>query len=852
MKPSRLLRSSPLCAALAAGMGVVAATTRARAAPWLGADGEAMTLTQDILVGAILIGTVLFLSAAAFIFLRASNAARLSERRYAEDSAALKRQLDLAQSVMTAEPQVLIVCDRGEAPRLVTHSLNPASGVPAKIRLLLRFASWLEREAALDFERRIKDLQENATAFSLIAKTLNGATIEAEGRTTGNGYYVKIRDLAERRLELVNLTAQIRALEDELASKNALFDALPIPVWFRNADNRITWVNRTYIGMVDAARMEDVIEHQIELLETQQRKLVDTEIAKGEVFRKRLQTVIGGGRRTFEIVAVPFGQGSAGAAIDVAPLESAHDKLSRHIAAHDRVLDRVTTAVAIFGPDQKLAFYNEAYADFWRLDRAWLDGKPSLGEILDTLRQMRQIPEQADYRKWREQQLKAHESAEPREEEWHLPDGRSVFVIADQRPDGGTTLLYEDVTERLALESRYNALIHVQRETLDNLREGIAVFGSDGRLKLFNPAFVSIWGVDAGMISGQPHIDDIAMACKPRAGEDDPWLLARQAVTSVNETRQTFQGQHSFADGRVVAYAGVPLPDGGTLLAYIDITDSKRVELALIEKNEALEAADKLKNAFISHISRELRTPLTNIIGFSELLASPRTGLLNAKQREYLNDIRSSSVALLTIINDILDLTVIDAGALELNLMPVDVREVIDDAELGVRERLAKHNLKLDVEVDAGVDAIIADRQRLTQILFNLLSNAISFSEDGSVITLSCRRDGGNISFTVQDMGCGIPEEYQKTVFDRFESRPHGSKHRGAGLGLSLVKSLAEMHGGDVLLRSAPGAGTTVTVLIPEGGPRRLARDAANQPQQPSAAAEHRRSDGANSATVAR
>jgi signal transduction histidine kinase len=270
-----------------------------------------------------------------------------------------------------------------------------------------------------------------------------------------------------------------------------------------------------------------------------------------------------------------------------------------------------------------------------------------------------------------------------------------------------------------------------------------------------------------------------------------------------------------------IAYAGVPLPDGSTVLTYIDVSDSKRVEDALIERNEALEAADKLKNTFLSHVSYELRTPLTNIIGFSDMLAQPPIGPLQGKQSEYLEDIRTSSNKLLAIINDILDLTTIDAGGLELKLAPASVREIAEAAELGVRERLSKAGISLEISIADDLDMVVADRQRLTQVLFHLLSNAIGFSSEGSVITLSCRKENGMVAFAVQDSGVGIPEEYQASVFGRFESRSQGSKHRGAGLGLAIVKSLVELHGGQITLRSAPGVGTTVTVLIPQDPARR-------------------------------
>ena len=287
-----------------------------------------------------------------------------------------------------------------------------------------------------------------------------------------------------------------------------------------------------------------------------------------------------------------------------------------------------------------------------------------------------------------------------------------------------------------------------------------------------------------------------------------------------------YESQFDRPDGTVITSAALPLPDGGTLITYSDVTDSKRVERALIERNEALETASRVKSAFVSHVSYEMRTPLTNIIGFTELLASPVTGALGDKQREYLSDIRSSGQTLLAIIDDILDLATIDAGTFELKLTPVKVRGVIDAAVLGLRERLKQNRIDLDIRIEPGVDEFVADGPRVTQILYNLLSNAIGFSAPGSKVVLSCRREDAKLAFTVEDEGCGIPPEYQSTAFDRFESRSNGSGHRGAGLGLSIVKSLVELHGGEVVLSSTPGHGTKISARLP------LTHEAAAEPER--------------------
>ena len=174
-------------------------------------------------------------------------------------------------------------------------------------------------------------------------------------------------------------------------------------------------------------------------------------------------------------------------------------------------------------------------------------------------------------------------------------------------------------------------------------------------------------------------------------------------------------------DGAIIDYAAMPLPDGATLFTFADVTDSKRYERALEERNDALVAGDRMKNAFISHVSYELRTPLTNIIGFSDLLGNPHIGPLNEKQHEYLGDISASSKTLLAIIDDILTLATMDAGTMELKLAPVDVPAVIDAAILGIREAAQRARLSLHIAVAEDATHFIADEARVRQILFNLL-----------------------------------------------------------------------------------------------------------------------------------
>ncbi|MFV2091868.1 MAG: ATP-binding protein [Hyphomicrobiales bacterium] len=472
--------------------------------------------------------------------------------------------------------------------------------------------------------------------------------------------------------------------------------------------------------------------------------------------------------------------------------------------------------MAIFDPDQRLKFSNSAYATLWGLDGSWLRQEPVGGEILDRLRDHGRLEEKADYRKWREDHLAAYAGTETVEDEWHLPDGRTLRVIAEPHPNGGLTYLFEDVTERLALDARYNGLLSVQKETLDHLHEGVALFGSNGRLKLFNPAFATIWKLDSEALGKQPHMDALIAACMPLTGPTEHWDELRRSITAAGEGRQPVSGRMHRADSVVVDYAGVPLPDGATLFTYVDMTDGWRIEHALRERAEALLAADELKTAFLSHVSYELRAPLTPIMGYAEFLSMGTVGELNKKQIEYIGVIQDASKDLRDLIDNIIDLTTIDAGSMALDIRPVDIETLARDTVTGSIETLANAaGLSIAFDIEPQISDFTGDADRLKQVLRHLLSNAIGFSTEGGRITIGARTGKSDVSIFVTDEGRGIDPKVVDRIFNRFETYTEGTLHRGPGLGLTIVKGLVELHHGGIEIDTEPGKGTTVTCRFP-------------------------------------
>jgi signal transduction histidine kinase len=773
---------------------------------------------HEIAALALTLGVILFAVTTAIALLRTRKRAsdKLAARQIEINE--LREERDRANALLLSEPQVIVVWPAGADEPDISGDVSMILRTPLP-RRVLAFGTWLAPEEAHALDQAVDALRAEGKSFSFSMTTLQRRHVAAEGRAIGGRAVLRIKDLTGTKGELAALAADHEQLRRDIDTVGQLLQALPAPVWARDALGRLTWVNAAYARAVEARDGADAVERNLEILDPAAREVAAHVRSSGQSYEARLPVIVAGTRRILQVIDRASPGGSAGIGIDVTEVEAMRAELARMTEAHRRTLDQLSTAVAMYSAEQRLTFYNAGFRVLWGLDPAFLDSGPTDSAVLERLRAARKLPEQADFRNWKSDLHDAYRALEPRQHEWYLPDGRTLRVVTTPNPEGGVTYLFDDVTERLKLVRRYEALIGVQGETLEALAEGVAVFGSDGRLDLHNPAFARIWNVESKVLNGErPHIEAVLGWCAPLYPDEAFWSRLRGAVTTL-ESREPIRTRLERTDGSVLDCTTTPLPDGATLVTFQDVTDSVNVERALIERADALQDADRLKSAFVERVSYELRTPLTNIIGFAHLLTDPSIGPtigpINEKQREYLGNIDKSSSALLAIINDILDLTTIDAGGMGLDLKPVDIRAAVDSAILGLQDRITEKSILLDARAGPDAGTFVADERRVRQILFNLLSNAVSFSPAGEIVRLTVERREDAVIFSVTDRGPGIPDALGERVFDRFESHALGSEHRGAGLGLSIVRSFVELHGGTVKLDSAVGRGTTVTCIFP-------------------------------------
>ncbi len=808
---------------------------------------NAVLENQTVFGISVFLGLVLFATVTSVLHIRGRNQWQNQESSLAAENNELRMRLDRAGVFLSAEPQIVIAWGTASGEPDIEGDISLVSEVPIA-RRVLGFGSWLPPGAAQEMEHAVERLRQRGEGFRLALMSSNGRHLEAEGKAIAGRAILRIRDVSGDRLELTRLRERHSTTMAELSAHRALLDALPQPSWLRESSGRLSWVNAAYTRAVESKDAYETISRGMELLDGSARELARAAIFEKKPWKSRLAAVIAGERRAFEVIEVPSASGSAGFAEDLQELETAKADIRRLTEAHSRTLDQLQTAVAIFDAKKRLVFYNAAYRHLWGLSATFLDSSPSDSEVLDRLRAEHRLPEQADFRSWKQALLGGYTALEPVNHSWFLPDGRTLRVVSNPNSQGGVTYLYDDVTQAYNLQWKFNALNRVQSETLDTLQEGVAVFGSDGRLSLHNPALAHLWRLDLATLEQRPHIDAFASACAPLLPSTEVWQQLRSAVTGLADARVGLQQRLTCQNGTVLDCIVAPLPDGATLITFSDMTASVAVERALVDRNQALVEAEALRNNFVRHVSYELRSPLNSIVGFVAMLDQEMAGPLTGKQREYIGHVTQSADALMEIIDNILDLASIDAGAMELKTEQVDIAATIAEAAKGVKDRLAAEHISLSVEVADKIGTFPGEAKRIRQILFNLLSNAIGFSSAGQSIVLSAKRSAHGVEFQVLDHGRGIPPDVLDKVFDRFSSNSMGSRHRGVGLGLSIVRSFVELHGGTVHIDSTPARGTCVTCtfplqieLVPQTPPLAIAAQKSKPEQSPDGAATAKR-----------
>lgn len=638
-----------------------------------------------------------------------------------------------------------------------------------------------------EFKARLTALRVRGESFTL---TVSGLEI------MGKPYGAKA---------IVWLTPGVAA-GDFNAASNADF-----PAWRTDSQGALLWANRAFLDAVEAQDLDDARLRDLSLdpkARDDARAAAIQQIASSDT----RGITIDGKRRMVRIELFPAPEGASGFGIDVTTESERSDALLRETKAHGETLNHLTDAVAVFDAGRGLTTYNRAFAALWALDAAWLDERPTHGEWLDKLRETARIAAARDFPAWKANELSFYQEAGliP-DETWTLPDGRILRIARQRQPSGGLLMLFEDISDKMGLQARFKTLIDVQRATLDKLGEAVAVFTADGRLSLANASFSRVWDIDQSFLDAKPEFDLLVAHAQRVYADPQFWNDLKARISDPSpQARQEKQGEFVCANRTNLTWLTRPLPDGATLAAFADVTAARRFELALRDKAAAFQDADRLKTEFVRNVSYQLRTPLTTIGGYSELLAAGVGGPLTTTQAEYLGAIGSASSQLEKLIENILDLAMIDAGQMSLDLGDVNLIDALAVTAEFARTTIGDQSIKVLVECDENIGIIRGDNARIRQILVNLVSNALRVTGAGDAITLGARRFEDNVCLWVSDTGPGIDMTRQASAFEGF-----GDGDRRAGVSLALVKRFVELHGGWVSLSSPIGRGVTVSCNLP-------------------------------------
>ncbi|MBI3451761.1 MAG: PAS-domain containing protein [Rhodospirillales bacterium] len=379
----------------------------------------------------------------------------------------------------------------------------------------------------------------------------------------------------------------------------------------------------------------------------------------------------------------------------------------------------------------------------------------------------------------------------------------------------------KEIESSLSMVRRQLEMKSAQFEAaLSNMAQGLCLYDADTRLLVFNRRYLDLYKLPASEIRPGITLREI-MEKSTSLGNYAPesvesTIAERIAIAQLRQPRVFFQRLKS---GRVIEIAHQPLPDGGSVATHTDVTERENTAEALRSAKEVAELADRAKSEFLANMSHELRTPLNAIIGFSEIMCSELYGKLgDPRYAEYVRDIRDSGGHLLELINDILDLSKIEAGKSTLHEEDVDIARLLTVSTRLVRDRARIAGVGMETELAADLPAVRADEIKLKQIVLNLLSNAIKFSPSGGRITIHAGIEpSGKLEIAITDTGVGMRAEDIPIAMMPFRQVDSSlaRRHEGTGLGLPLAKGLVEMHDGELAIESTPGRGTTVTIRLP-------------------------------------
>lgn len=630
-----------------------------------------------------------------------------------------------------------------------------------------------------------------------------------------------VQETTDTTKKLASLGEKARELEKENTLFKQAFDSLPFPVWLRSEELQIAACNPAYAKAVHADSPEQAVLLGSELVyeksPREAKVLAAAARAAGKEKKAREFVVMEGKRRWVEASEIPLPaqlyskNKTIGFVRDITQEQELQNSLQNHIASHNGVLEHLKTAIAVFDADMRLQFYNTSFMNLWDLEAEWLDSSPTYSHVLDMLREKRRLPENRDFSAYKTREIKYFTSLVAATEDiLHLPSGMTLRRMLTPHPLGGLLITYEDVTGHLTMERSMTVLNETQYTVINHLREAILLFGRDGRLRLANTAYLTLWQISDSDFNKPPlTIVEVIEKQKPFFENENNWEALKEQLLGVitSHTGEIFQILRP--DGKVLEFVAAGLPDGGIFVSFLDVTEEEKSSSLAEEKETLLSRfkqttvqTEKLRAVFLEQLGREINPQLSSLTDAVQKLSDNAGQRLSRRQKTCLQTIFDSSSELKILFDDLADLALIETGSAVLELDSVDVRGLLNGIMNTVKEQAKNKNVSLHLSCPDVLPTLIADKKRLKQVLFYLINNAVSAAFKDGTVSLSVYTENKNLVIALEEKSLDVKNDSDTINFAAQN-----------GFAASLIRSFIEMHGGTLAVSDKKGTKKTQIYL---------------------------------------
>ncbi|WP_338364761.1 histidine kinase dimerization/phospho-acceptor domain-containing protein [Candidatus Xenohaliotis californiensis] len=677
-----------------------------------------------------------------------------------------------------------------------------------------------------------KHIKEETAIFPLIKMTINSnttnntsislknkskkflCTIAPTTRKNKNlGVIIIFNNTMNILSDLEKKEQEVRKIQNTITDYQQVFNQLPYLVWIRNKNMNIDYFNNEYYKFIEDRHIgnhSDIAELSNECIILAQQTITTKNNVEYTISLTNKNTL-----HTISLVEIPLlhNGGTMGIGHDITYSKQLEKDNLIISDAYKKFLSSLSNAIGIYNSSRHLTFYNDSFAHIFNFDQAWLNTKPSYEEILEKMRENRKLPEQANFLKFKEEQINLFNNLIDVHNEFHyLPDNTALRVVIIPGAKGDLLFSYEDITDKLTMEQSYNTAVAVSKTTINNLHEAIAVYGDNGRLNLFNPALRKMWDIDSGYLKTMPHISEVLESTKGSYRPEN-WEKFREneilAITNKIAGKKNFKLKNGKYINRNISL----LPNGAVLVTYYEVTATKLLEKSLREKNNMLTELASLKSNLFSSISYELRSPLTSIIGFAEMLLNFYKEELKPDNLHYISNIYQSAQELSQIINNMLDFSFIENGVVDLQKQNIEITSIIQSLkqELKNNMRSVTHtnidcseikNIIVQVDSKLIVKGFVHLAKYASQLLGKV--NIINFTKH----LQQNNKDKNNVTICITlcndlnaktSSGCAKPRENDDVT----------------NVNLTITKRFIEWHGGSLKILSSSQQSISFACVIP-------------------------------------